>query len=94
MQDKDWRLMLRQLAQVIDDIILTRVNMERSADPYELAQELAGKLPYHIIPDAREALEFILQTATADDTIFVATNSADDAQALSEAWIEEQGVER
>ena len=72
MQDKDWRLMLRQLAQVIDDIVLTRVDMERSADPYELAQELAGKLPHHVIPDARVALEFILKTAGADDTIFVA----------------------
>jgi dihydrofolate synthase / folylpolyglutamate synthase len=72
MQDKDWRLMLRELSQVIDEIVLTRVGMERSADPYELGHELTGKVPYQIILDAREALDFILKTARADDTIFVA----------------------
>ena len=72
MQDKNWRLMLRQLSQVVDEIVLTRVGIERSADPHELAHELAGKLPHHIILDAREALDFIVKSARADDTIFVA----------------------
>ena len=33
MADKEWGLMLRALAKAVDEIIFTRVAMERSADP-------------------------------------------------------------
>ena len=33
MEDKDWRLMLESLSEVVDEIVLTRVNMGRCADP-------------------------------------------------------------
>ena len=72
MEDKDWRVMLRELARVVDEIILTRVSMERSADPDQLAHELAGKLPYQVILDAREALRSVLKAARIDDMIVVA----------------------
>ncbi|MGH7784019.1 MAG: bifunctional folylpolyglutamate synthase/dihydrofolate synthase, partial [Candidatus Binatia bacterium] len=66
MEDKDWRVMLRGLAQVVDEIVLTRVSMERSADPNQLAHELIGKLRRQVIPDAREALRCLLDTSRID----------------------------
>ena len=43
MEDKDWRLMLEGFSEVVDEIVLTRVNMERCADPFYLASQLSGK---------------------------------------------------
>ena len=34
MEDKDWRVMLESLSEVVDEIVLTRVNMGRCADPF------------------------------------------------------------
>jgi dihydrofolate synthase/folylpolyglutamate synthase len=72
MEDKDWRLMLESLSAVVDEIILTRVNMERCADPFHLASQLGGKIPHRAIGNAPAALEYVLDRADSDDIILVA----------------------
>jgi dihydrofolate synthase/folylpolyglutamate synthase len=72
MEDKNWRLMLESLSEVVDEIVLTRVNMERCADPFQLASQLAGKIPHRAIGNAPSALEYILDRAESDDIILIA----------------------
>jgi dihydrofolate synthase / folylpolyglutamate synthase len=72
MEDKDWRLMLHNLSEVVDEIVLTRVQMERCADPGRLAAQLGGNVPHRVIEDARSALGSMLHSAAADDIILVA----------------------
>lgn len=73
MEDKDWRLMLNSLAEVVDEIVLTRVaGMERSARPEQLEKEIAGKLPHHVVPDPVLAVQFMIDNAAPADTVVIA----------------------
>jgi dihydrofolate synthase/folylpolyglutamate synthase len=72
MEDKDWRLMLKSLSEVVDEIVLTRVNMERCADPFHLASQLGGKVPHRAIGNAPSALEYVLHRADSNDIILIA----------------------
>ena len=72
MEDKDWRLMLEGFSEVVDEIVLTRVNMERCADPFYVASQLSGKIPHRAIGNAPTALEHILDRAESDDIILIA----------------------
>jgi dihydrofolate synthase / folylpolyglutamate synthase len=72
MEDKDWRLMLDALATVADEMVLTRVDMERSADPRQLANYLAEKVPHRVIEDSRTALRTLVKGARPDEVIVVA----------------------
>lgn len=83
--------------------LITR-DLVQTLDEFAIAIRPAGNLvivitaPGHASAVARAidlaGIEQVAGSIAGDDTIFVATNSADDAQALSEAWIEEQGAER
>jgi dihydrofolate synthase / folylpolyglutamate synthase len=72
MQDKDWRLMLDSLTPLVDEIVLTRVAMSRSADPHRLAAELSGKIASRVIESSRSALDWLLDRVDRDDIILVA----------------------
>ena len=72
MEDKDWHLMLESFSEVADEIVLTRVNMERCADPHRLAAQLGGKITNLVIEDSRSALEYVLDRAEYNDIILVA----------------------
>ena len=72
MEDKDWRLMLDLLAGVADEIVLTRVDMERSADPNQLASHIAGRLSHCVIEDARRALSHLVAHSRPEDIVLVA----------------------
>jgi dihydrofolate synthase / folylpolyglutamate synthase len=72
MADKEWRLMLGALAKAVDEVILTRVEMERSADPDQLAEAVGEKIPHRAIHDSRIALRTLLNEARSDDIILVA----------------------
>ena len=72
MEDKDWQFMLESLSEVADEVVLTRVNMERCADPHRLASELNGKVPSLAIEDSRSAVEYVLARAESNDIILVA----------------------
>ena len=72
MDDKDWRLMLDTLAGVVDEIVFTRVSqLERSADPVLLQQELAGRLQSQVIQDPRSAVETLVQSAGPNELIVI-----------------------
>jgi dihydrofolate synthase/folylpolyglutamate synthase len=72
MEDKDWGLMLDTLAQELDEMVLTRVAMDRSADPHRLASRLSGKIPHRVIENSHFALSWLLDRADPDDLILVA----------------------
>ncbi|HEU4343753.1 MAG TPA: folylpolyglutamate synthase/dihydrofolate synthase family protein [Candidatus Binatia bacterium] len=72
MEDKDWGLMLRSLSTVADEIVLTRVGMERSADPQQLARQLTDIVPHRVIEDSRTALRALVASARPDDIVLVA----------------------
>jgi dihydrofolate synthase/folylpolyglutamate synthase len=72
MEDKDWRLMLDELVAVADEMVLTRVAMERSADPRELAGHVAQKVPCQVIEDSRSALRTLFAAARPDEIIVIA----------------------
>jgi dihydrofolate synthase/folylpolyglutamate synthase len=72
MEDKDWRLMLNTLSGVADEVVLTRVAMDRSADPRQLAAHLAHRVPHTVIEDSRCALGGLVDHAQPDDIIVVA----------------------
>jgi dihydrofolate synthase/folylpolyglutamate synthase len=72
MADKEWPLMLAALADRVDEVTFTKVAMERSADPAVMAEQFAGKLPARAVPDARTALQGLLDEAAPQDAIIVA----------------------
>jgi dihydrofolate synthase / folylpolyglutamate synthase len=72
MADKEWGLMLRTLATAVDEVIFTKVDMERSADPQLLAQKFGAPIPHRVIADSRAALCTLLDEANEQDVIVVA----------------------
>ena len=72
MADKEWQLMLGILAKLADEMIFTRVAMERSADPELLAKNIPIPVPNRVIPDSQTALAALLDSAQPDDIIVVA----------------------
>ncbi len=72
MEDKEWRLMLNMLVEMVDEVVLTRVSMERSADPKQLASHVAGRVPHRVMNDARQGLGYLLTSARPEDIVLVA----------------------
>ena len=72
MADKEWLLMLEILAKLADEIIFTRVSMERSADPELLAKNIPVPIPSRVIQDSQTALAALLDRAQPDDILVVA----------------------
>ena len=64
--------MLRAVTKAVDEIVFTRVEMERSADPQQLAGKMLGPIPHRVILNARTALRTLLDEAHIDDVIVVA----------------------
>ncbi|MGH7853851.1 MAG: bifunctional folylpolyglutamate synthase/dihydrofolate synthase [Candidatus Binatia bacterium] len=72
MADKEWEIMLRALSTAVDEVIFTRVDMERSADPQMLAGKLRKPIRHRVISDSRVALRTLLDEADDRDVIVVA----------------------
>ena len=72
MADKEWELMLDALGKAVDEIIFTRVSMERSAAPEALAAKLAAAIPRRTIDDSRLALQTLLDEAEDNDIVVAA----------------------
>lgn len=72
MADKEWELMLRSLAKSVDEIVFTRVGMERSADPQNLEEKLSEPIPHRVITDSQQALRALIDDAEDEDVIIVA----------------------
>lgn len=71
MQDKNWNSMLRNLCAIASEVVLTRVPMDRSAAPAQLATAIGEKTPWSIVESPLQALRFLLSTAKPDDVILV-----------------------
>jgi dihydrofolate synthase/folylpolyglutamate synthase len=72
MADKEWEIMLRAMTKAVDEVVFTRVEMERSADPQQLAGKMLRPIPHRVILNARTALRTLLDEAHIDDVIVVA----------------------
>jgi dihydrofolate synthase/folylpolyglutamate synthase len=72
MADKDWRFILNALLPVAAEFVFTKVAMERSADPEDLARYLGDRVPTRIVPDSRTALASIMNDASRNDLVVVA----------------------
>ncbi|MGZ8482842.1 MAG: bifunctional folylpolyglutamate synthase/dihydrofolate synthase [Candidatus Binatia bacterium] len=72
MSDKDWRFMLARLIEVVSQVTFTKVAMERSVDPVELAQHFAGQVASRSHADPRAALRALIDESAPDDVIVVA----------------------
>ena len=72
MEDKDWRYMLSVLLPLVDEVVLTRVGLERSADPELLSGCLPRSLAHRVVEDARTAVKLMLQEAGSEDIILIA----------------------
>lgn len=72
MEDKDWTCMLGELSDVASEVILTRVPMQRSADPGKMGAAVRGGVPASVIEEPARALRFVLERAGPDDVILVA----------------------
>jgi dihydrofolate synthase/folylpolyglutamate synthase len=71
MADKDWPLMLNELSAVAGEMVLTRIAMERSADPAKMAAAVR-KIPVTVVEDPRHGLRRLLENAAPDDVVLVA----------------------
>lgn len=72
MSDKDWQFMLTRLSGVVSEAMFTKVAMERSADPAELARGFAGRMVTRSHSDSRAALRLLIDESGPDDVIVVA----------------------
>ena len=72
MSDKDWQLMLTRLSGVVSEAMVTKVAMERSADPAEMAQGFAGRMKTRSHSESRAALQLLIDESAPDDVIVVA----------------------
>jgi dihydrofolate synthase/folylpolyglutamate synthase len=75
MADKEWELMLRTLTKVVDEVMFTRVEMERSAEPDQLAAKLSVAIPHRVNRDAKAGLRTLLDESLDDDDIIVVAGS-------------------
>jgi dihydrofolate synthase/folylpolyglutamate synthase len=71
MEDKDWAAMLGELAGVASEVVVTRVPMERSADPRKLVKAVPESIPSKIIEQPVDALNQVLRAARTDETVLV-----------------------
>lgn len=75
MADKDIQTMMRSIAPLADEVVLTRPALPRAADPRDLAGQLnqvpgfAGRV--HVEDDMGRALEFALSLASPADAVLV-----------------------
>lgn len=71
MADKDWAAMLGELAALASEAFLTRVPMERSADPWQMSAAVGDRIPVTVIEDPAQALRCLLERAGPDDVILI-----------------------
>ncbi len=71
MKDKDWSDMLQELSKVSSEVLLTRVPMDRSADPRDLISAVPAGLPVAVIEDPAEAIASLIGCVGEDQNILV-----------------------
>ena len=71
MADKDWPSMLRELSAAATEMVLTRVSMERSANPMKLAEAVPKGIAARVIDHPADAVRWLLSSAETDHIILV-----------------------
>jgi dihydrofolate synthase / folylpolyglutamate synthase len=72
MRDKDHRGFVEPLSGLVDDVVLTQVNLPRSATANELRASLDGLLPHsHVVPSLSDAMALARQLATPEGLVCV-----------------------
>ncbi len=71
MDDKDWPNMVPRLAPIAHEVIVTRVDNPRAADPQAVAALFAQVCPTRVCPEARAACRQLLAGADADTALVV-----------------------
>ena len=69
MRDKGWQGMLRTLADVSSEIVVTRPRQARSADPALVAAEVPG--PVRVVEDPGDAYRAVVAASDPDDVVVV-----------------------
>jgi len=69
MKDKDFPKMLSKLVDAVDRVVLARPEIDRAADPSNLAAYAPGAIVAGSVPDA---IAEALKTARAEDTVIIA----------------------
>lgn len=72
MADKDWPTMIRELSIVAEEVVFTRISIERSADPACLAGAVSKKIPCTIEEDPSRAVRSLVARSRPEDLIVVA----------------------
>lgn len=72
MEDKDYRLMLKEMCRKAKFVVLTKPDYKRSAEPEALEETLKQtNTPYEIIPLVKQAYLFALKCARSEDIICI-----------------------
>ncbi len=71
MNDKDWDQMLKELSEIASEISLTRIPMDRSADPEVLREAIPPGIPVNIVDDPLDGVRSLIKGAEADETMLV-----------------------
>ncbi len=71
MEDKDWAYMLGELAEVASEAVLSRVPMQRGADPWRVREVIGEKIPAIVLEEPAKALRFVLERAGPEDVVLV-----------------------
>jgi dihydrofolate synthase/folylpolyglutamate synthase len=72
MRDKDHRGFVEPLKGLVDEVVLTQVDLPRAATAQELRASLKGLLPHlHVVPSLSDAMALARQLATPDGLVCV-----------------------
>ncbi|MBI2352053.1 MAG: bifunctional folylpolyglutamate synthase/dihydrofolate synthase [Deltaproteobacteria bacterium] len=71
MEDKDWASMLGKLSEVASEAVLSRVPMQRGADPWRVREVIGAKIPAIVLEEPAKALRFVLERAGPEDVVLV-----------------------
>ncbi|MEK6614447.1 MAG: cyanophycin synthetase, partial [Candidatus Binatota bacterium] len=71
MEDKDWASMLGELSEVASEAVLSRVPMQRGADPWRVCEVIGEKIPAIVLEEPAKALRFVLERAGPEDVVLV-----------------------
>ncbi|MEK7228504.1 MAG: folylpolyglutamate synthase/dihydrofolate synthase family protein [Candidatus Binatota bacterium] len=71
MEDKDWAYMLGELSEVASEAVLSRVPMQRGADPWRVREVIGEKIPAIVLEEPAKALRFVLERAGPEDVVLV-----------------------
>ena len=71
MEDKDWAYMLGELSEIASEAVLSRVPMQRGADPWRVREVIGEKIPAIVLEEPAKALRFVLERAGPEDVVLV-----------------------